>query len=237
LLAQYLLGGLHQAGVERIVWVIDRGKTDIVRHFASGGPGEPLIAYVATTASPGVIHTVNTAFPLLDGCRVVFGFPDIIFEPTDALQRLVQRLDAGGADVVLAACPTPQHQIADRIALGDGDRVARVVVKPTDGALSLAWFAAAWQPTFTRFLHAQCAATSATNLHSVKPGSAKTGEGSRPAFGERYLGHAVHSAIEAGLAVCAVTFQHGSFVDAGTASGLDIALSRYGHLPLATPPV
>jgi glucose-1-phosphate thymidylyltransferase len=221
LVCEYLLDGLTEAGVDRVLWLLDRSKTDVIQRFGRGEPG-PLIAYVTTDASPSVLHTLDAGYPLLQGCRVVFGFPDIVMDPGNCLSELVQRLGQTAADVALAAFPAPPEQVADRIRTDASGRVEEVRVKG-DGAWPLAWAAAAWAPSFGDFLHDWLAteADEATDVMS-------TAGSSLAARRELYLGHAVQAAIEAGLHVAAVPFESGSFIDTGTPRGLASALARYG---------
>jgi glucose-1-phosphate thymidylyltransferase len=145
---------------------------------------------------------------------VLFGFPDIIFEPAALARRVWERLRSGGADVVLGAVHAPPEQIADRVLVGPAGRVLEVRVKPLDSPWPDAWILAAWAPGFTRFLHSWLAEQQA------RPGA--------PLRTELYMGHVVQAAISAGMSVVVETLHEGSFIDAGTAAGLASAVGRYG---------
>lgn len=213
--ASYLLDSFIEAGVRDVFWLLDRGKADVMSYFGSGAAFGARLAYVAVDSSPSVVHTVDRAWSFLRGRPVLFGFPDIIFEPSALAKRVWERLRGGGADVVLGAVHAPPEQIADRVLVGPEGRVLEVRVKPLDSSWP-AWIIAAWAPGFTDFLH--------TWLGEQQTGGARA----TPLPPELYLGHAVQAAIEGGMSVLVETLHEGSFIDAGTPAGLASALCRYG---------
>jgi len=213
-LVNYLIDALQLAGARRAFWLLDKRKADVFGHFGGGAGLGLQLAYVPTEASPSVVHTLASGSAFFEGQPVLFGFPDIIFEPADAFVRLWQRLRQGRADVVLGAVPAPPEQIADRVELDAGAALREVRVKPLDRPQDPAWFIAAWQPCFTTF------------LRSWLERDPRVSDGSSPS--ELYLGHAVEAARRAGMSVEVETFQGGCFIDAGTPEGLRSALARYG---------
>lgn len=213
-LASYLLDSITQAGAREVFWLPDRRKTDIISYFGSGQSSGARLAFVPTESSPSVVHTVDAAGAFLRDRCVLFGFPDIIFEPSALARRAWERLRSGGMDVVLGAVHAPREQIADRILIEPGGRVREVRVKPLDSPWPDAWIVAAWAPAFTHFLRSWLAA-------QPQPGAAGS------PLAELYMGHVVQAAISAGMSVHAETLQEGSFIDAGTPAGLASALQRY----------
>jgi glucose-1-phosphate thymidylyltransferase len=214
-IVNYLIDGLRGAGVRRVYWLLDKRKSDILGYFGSGAEFGIRIGYVPTEASPSVVHTLDRAFEFLRDQYVLFGFPDIIFEPVEAPARLWQRLSQRRLDVVLGAVPAPAAVIADRVEVGAGGRLLRVRVKPLDRAEDPAWVLAAWSPRFTAFLHQWLAD------HERDEGLAGT---------ELYLGHAIEAARQAGLSIEVEIFPGGCFIDAGTPEGLRLAVERHGAL-------
>jgi glucose-1-phosphate thymidylyltransferase len=221
-IANYLIDAMRQAGVEQVFWLLDRSKTDILQYFGSGAEVGVRLAYVPTDASPSIVHTLDNAGPFLDDAQVLFGFPDIVFEPPHALRSLRQRLLQGRADVVLGALPAPAQQIADRVVVDAAGRALEVLVKPVECRGCDAWVMAAWAPSFTRFLARWLLARA--SLASATLQTAST---------ELYLGHVLQAAITAGLSVEVETFQLGGFIDVGTPEGFASAVRRYGELGLA----
>jgi glucose-1-phosphate thymidylyltransferase len=213
-IVNYLIDALQLGGARRAFWLLDKRKADVFGYFGGGAGFGLQLGYVPTEASPSVVHTLVSGSAFFEGQPVLFGFPDIIFEPADAFARLWQRLQRGGADVVLGAAPAPPEQIADRVELDASGALRAVRVKPLDRPQDPAWFIAAWQPAFTDFLR--------TWLER----DPRVAEGSSPS--ELYLGHAVEAARRGGMSVDVETFQDGCFIDAGTPEGLRLALARHG---------
>jgi len=227
-IANYLLDALREARVEQVYWLIDRSKTDIVTYFGGGAEFGVQLAYAPTEASPSVVHTLVSAAAFLRGRHVLFGFPDIVFEPATALVALSRRLFERGADVVLGAVPAPPEIAADRVHVGPEGRALEIRIKPPHSEWPHVWILAAWAPSFTRFLEAWL------------PARARSGGASGSGAPELYLGHAIQAAIEAGMSIEVETFQEGSFIDVGTAPGYARALRRYGTVgalesPLTAP--
>jgi glucose-1-phosphate thymidylyltransferase len=222
--SSYLLDSMREAGVEQAFWLLDRGKTDILQFFGNGAEVGVQLAYVPTVASPSVVHTLDRARAFLSDAHVLFGFPDIVFEPVHALRSLRQRLLQGRADVVLGALPAAAEQGADRLRLDAAGRVLEVCVKPVRSDWPHAWILAAWAPSFTRFLERWLLARESVASALLQPASV-----------ELSLGQVLQAAIEANLTIEAETFQLGSFIDVGTASGMAAALRRYGSLGLDGP--
>jgi glucose-1-phosphate thymidylyltransferase len=217
-LVNHLIDALQLAGVRRAFWLLDKRKADVLSYFGGGAGYGLQLAYVPTDASPSVVHTLASGSAFFERHPVLFGFPDIIFEPADAFARLWQRLQRDGVDVVLGAVPAPPDQIADRVELDATGALKAVRVKPLDRPQDPAWFIAAWQPSFTAFLR-----TWLERDPNVATGSS-----------ELYLGHAVEAARRAGMSVDVETFQGGCFIDAGTPEGLRLALARFGAAGDAT---
>jgi glucose-1-phosphate thymidylyltransferase len=214
-IANYLVDGLRLAGARQIFWLIDRAKTDVMNYFGSGNDFGARMAYVPSEGSPSVVHTIDAAYPFLRDRHVLFGFPDIIFEPALAPRKLWERLQQHGVDVVLGAVPAPPEQIADRVEIGADGRALQIRVKPADCPWPDVWILAAWAPRFTSFLH--------TWLQALQAGPA-----SGSVETELYMGDVLQAAIHAGLSIEVETFQDGSFIDAGTPAGLEAAISRHG---------
>jgi glucose-1-phosphate thymidylyltransferase len=213
-----LLEGMRAAGAERAYVVVGDGKLDIPAYLGDGSTCGLDLAYLTVERSPSTIATVDRAFAFVRDELVLFGFPDILFEPVDALARLVERQRENGAAVVLGLFPAARPEQVDMVDVDDAGRVRRIVIKPAETTLRLAWILAVWTPELTRFLHEGRAAV-------------EESAGGR----EPYVGDLVQAAIDAGLAVDSVSFPDGSFVDVGTPDGLRAAADeRYSPRPTAT---
>lgn len=215
--AETLLEAMDRAGAGRAYVVLRTGKWDVPAFLEDGGPDGPALAYLVTPGTAGVPFTVEAALPFLAGSRVVFGFPDIVFEPPGALERLIERQEERGADVVLGLFPAERPEKMDMVRLDSDGAVRSLVIKPDDTELRHTWILAAWTPAFTEFLAGWCRRERERRA-DPEPGP--------DAPEEPYLGHVVQAALEQGIEVDAVVFEEGSYVDIGTPRELASAMAE-----------
>ena len=165
--------------------------------------------------------TIDQAYPFLHDATVLFGFPDIIFEPEDAFRRLVAQLDFSGADIVLGLFPAHSYEKMDMVSL-DGDGLIReIVIKPVQTSLFYTWIIAAWNQKFTQFIH-----------DFVCNFAGQVGErlnGNESPVAEIYLGDVIQAAIHEEITISSVKFDKGSYLDIGTPEDLEKAVSLYGR--------
>lgn len=197
----YLLEAMRLAGAERVYVILRRGKWDIPAYLEDGHRVGLPIAYLLMRRPFGVPYTLDQAYAFLRDERVVFGFPDIVFQPADALRRLLDRQTATAADVVLGLFPRPPGSQIDAVVAGSGGRVQAIQVAAVEPAPALTWILAAWTPAFTSFLHAAVA-------------------DERGPAAEIPLGAIFQQALGAGLHVEGVAFADARFLDIGTPAGL-----------------
>ncbi len=148
-----LLSAYRSASIEKLYVILRNGKWDIPAYLDNGSAQGFSIAYLIRQYPYGVPFTLDQAYPYLDGKLVALGFPDIIFEPNDAFQQLVQRQQETQADIVLGLFPTDTPEKVDMVKTGGDGQVESIDIKPKDTALTKAWILALWAPTFTHYLH------------------------------------------------------------------------------------
>ncbi len=202
----FLLAALRKAGVGKAFILLRRGKWDIPALLGSGSDGLEF-AYRVLEPTASVPETLDGAYPFTAEATVALGFPDTIFEPTDAYVHLLRRLDAEDGEkpqVVLGCVPSDRSENTDMVDADAAGRVRRIVVKQADTGLRYAWIIAVWTPAFSRFLHDAVAA-------GPTPGR------------ELYPGHVIQAAVDAGMRVDAVHFPQGRFLDVGTPEDLERA--------------
>ena len=81
------------------------GKWDIPSYFGEGESSVVSLAYVVIADSIGPADTLDRAYPFVKNDTVLFGFPDILFGPDDAFERLLNRLHESEAEIVLGLFP------------------------------------------------------------------------------------------------------------------------------------
>lgn len=207
--SHYLLEAFHKAAVRKVFLVLRQGKWDIPAYYGDGHAFGLELAYLLPRFPYGVPYTLDAAYPFVKDNYVAVGFPDIIYDPPDALSPLKARLEASGADIVLGVFPATAPERSDMVELDGTGSVRDILIKPAHTALSLSWGLAVWRPRFTEFLH--------SHLATLPRDEA-----------EAQLGRVFLAAKAAGLSLEAVSFGEGAFFDVGTFEGLSRARARFG---------
>ena len=203
---QFLLEHFRRAGARRVFIVLRKGKWDIPEYFGDGAFLGLAIAYLMMNLPHGAPYTVDQAYDFVREATVVFGFPDMLLEPEDAYPRTVTHLRTTGADVVLGIFPLDQPHLGDPIEFDEQGRIRRILVKPVQSDLRFTWAVAAWEPSFTVFLH---------EFLAERERRAKV-----EAQSELYMSHVIMAAIEAGLRVEALHLPGAQFLDIGVPNNL-----------------
>lgn len=208
----HLLRCVQQAGIRNIVIVLRQEKRDIPDYLLGDGWQGSDFSYEITAGTSGVPETVALGLRGVQSRRVFFGFPDILFEPTDAPLTIMRRLDSTDADVVLGLFPTDNPGKFDMVQIDDEGQVINIEIKPESTSLDLTWILAAWRPTFSAYLH---------NLVGNQPDRIAEHANSST---NMHLGHVFQLALSDGLRIDAESFPDGRLLDIGTPD--DLALAR-----------
>lgn len=214
----YLLERMAAAGARRVFIVLRDGKWDIPAYFGSGASVGSELAYLMMRRPYGVPFTIDDAYPFVKGQNVVFGFPDILFWPEDALTTLVERHGSSGADVVVGVVPTRVPEKEDLVRLDEGGRITAIDIKEPASDLKYTWMLAVWGPSFTEFTHEYVAGVEA---------EIEAADG-RWRGRELYPGDVLWAAIQRGLAHETVVFEEGGYIDIGTPDEMVHAVREYG---------
>jgi glucose-1-phosphate thymidylyltransferase len=144
---------------------------------------------------------------------VVFGFPDIIFQPDDAFASLLARQAESSADLVLGLFPARQSQKADMVDLDADGRIREIIIKPARTHLRYAWIIAVWTPVFTQFMHDYLIRRQdEIRRHNF--------DSNLPQFRELFFGEVIKAAVDNHLYVEGIPFRDGTFLDIGTPDSL-----------------
>jgi len=216
-----LLEAFRTAGAETAYLVLRKGKWDVPAYLGRGDAYALSLAYVVTPPTPGVPFTIDTALPFVRDAVVLFGFPDIVFEPRDAFVQLRRRLRESNADLVLGLFPARNPAKVDMVDLDAQGDVRALVIKPARTSLTYTWLLAAWTPTFTQFLHEEVQ---------------RRREYAPMDDAEVHLGHVISAAIEAELGVTGVVLDGASYTDIGTLDALQSVLRRTASAASASVP-
>lgn len=218
----YLLERMRRAGITEAFIILRPGKWDIPAYLGDGAPLAMHLAYLTVHVPFGVPFSLNQAYPFVREATVALGFPDILFQPEDAFQRLLARQVAGGADIVLGLFPTDQPEKAGVVAFDGAGRVSAILEKQAQTNLRYMWAIAVWQPSFTEFLH-QFIEAQLEKL--MGPAIAQTLK-QFPPYREIPIGDVMQAALQAGLRVEAEVFDTGSSLDIGIPENLVKAIRQ-----------
>jgi glucose-1-phosphate thymidylyltransferase len=207
--AHYLLESMHRAGAQKAYLVLSKGKWDIPAYFGSGSMLDMALGYLMTELPYGVPFTLDNAFPFIADKQVLFGFPDIIFEPKDAFVHLLNRLSIVNADLVLGLFPAINPETMDMVDLDASGKVRGIHIKPVQTKLKHSWIIAAWKASFTQFMH------DFVSAHQKKRFDEDVDPDISP-INELFVGDVIHSALNSDLKIDHVSFSKGSYIDIGT---------------------
>lgn len=207
--SHYLLEKMRAAGIRKAFLILRPGKWDIPAYFGDGTIVNMHLGYLTVHVPYGVPYTLNQAYPFVKEAIVALGFPDILFQPEDAFQRLLDRLAKRQADVVLGLFPTENYRKAGMVQFDAAGLVSHIIEKPQQTDLRYMWAIAVWTPQFTEFLHCY--------LQTHQPDR------------ELPIGDVIQAGIKAGLRVEAEPFPQGSYLDVGTPE--DLIKAIHTHTP------
>ncbi len=183
------------AGIGRAVAVVSPAKLELVRWLGDGRACGLSLGWVVQPEPVGLTDAVLRGLAWAGGRRAVVVLPDTLYRPADALSRVL----AASGDVVLGVFPTDRPHELGPVVL-DGDRVVRVLEKPSGPCPPNTWGLLALSSRFQGWLADRVAA--------------------EPELGRLSIGAHADAAIEAGLEVRAVAFPGGSYRDLGTPRSL-----------------
>jgi len=208
----YLIERIRHGGATRAFVVLRPGKWDIPQFFGDGSCMNLSLAYLIVHVPFGVPFSLDQAFPFVQSATILFGFPDILFEPRDAFLTLLHELDTRDADVVLGLFRTDEPHKVGLVDFTQDGWVTSIHEKSQVTHLEYMWAIAVWKPTFTAFLHRRVTEHLGTLLNQASP--ERRGNDSGPS--EFSLSDVLHSGVASGLRVAGHRFDSGTYVDIGT---------------------
>ncbi|MBD1876682.1 dTDP-glucose pyrophosphorylase [Nodosilinea sp. FACHB-131] len=219
----YLLEKMRRAGVEQAFFILRSGKWDIPNFLGDGADLGMHLSYLTVHVPFGVPFSLNQAYPFLRGATVVLGFPDILFEPGDAYQVLLERLHGGTADVVLGLFPTDQPEKVGVVDFDESGVVRGIYEKSGLTHLPYMWAIAAWRPSFSDFLHGFVRDRQQALIGTQIPQHLTI----LPPYTEVPIGDVMQAALASGLRIEAQPFTQGSYLDIGTPENLARAIQQH----------
>lgn len=211
--ANQLMDSMADSGASQIHFVIRNGKWDIPAFFESKYKKTTAVCYHLIEYGYGVPFTINQALPFVMDKTVVFGFPDILFQPDNAFGSLLETLEQSDAPIVLGCFPVPFKAKFDRAVIGPDHNVLEIQLKPEKGSAHFAWIMAAWKPAFSEFLH-----QFVENELLIKTPEQLT-------YPEIQISEIINTAIQGGMKIKAIQFEGGKCIDIGKPDEMEKRLS------------
>jgi glucose-1-phosphate thymidylyltransferase len=205
----YLLESMRVANISKVYIVLRKGKWDIPAYFADGKTVNMPIAYLMMDLPYGVPYTINQAFPFIKDSMVMFGFPDIIFEPQSAFIQLLQKQKKSQSDIVLGLFPTLPHHKGDMVYLRNNGMLESIYVNTESADPGQTWIIAVWTSKFTHFMYEYLIGLQRSENESKR---------------ELFMGDVIRAAFESGLSTEVVNFSAGKFLDIGNPENLAKAI-------------
>lgn len=219
-ISSYLLERLSAAGTEIAYMIIRKEKWDIPDYYVTGEKFGIHLSYIVVHPTQGSSFTIDKAYPFIREKRVLFGFPDIYFEPGFAYQKLLKHQNETGSDVVLGLFNACNPQNVDMVELDNEKNVRKIIIKPTETDLVYTWMIAVWSPVFSDFLHNFLADNDSLNQSLNSPGGTDSNS-------ELHIGNVFQQAIEADMHINSVVFREGCYFDIGTQENLKRAVKLF----------
>lgn len=207
--SSFLIESMKKAGVKNYHLILRDGKWDIPSYFGSGKDFKVNFCYHIAKYGYGVPFTINQAYPFIKNKLVVLGFPDILFEPHNAFNYLLDKLNEHETSVVLGIIPVDNPESWDMVEVDKDGFVSKIHIKPKKVKnLKYNWFIAAWKPEFSIFLH--------NFVESLLHDKTKNFLDNN----ELYFGDILNAAIQEGMEIKYEVFPNSKCLDIGTVEGL-----------------
>jgi glucose-1-phosphate thymidylyltransferase len=204
LVRYFRLGGIHN-----LYFIIRKGKWDIPEYYGDGSSFGVNIGYLMMNLPFGTPFTISQAFPFVKDKMVALGFPDILFEPEDAFEKLKNRFLETDASLMLGIVPSEHYLRSDMIEFDAQGMIKDIVIKQDRPDLKHSWFIALWRPAFSLFMKDYLNRLLSRN----QDGRIALSDGT---FRELYMGDIFREAIFGGMKTDYLLFGNGYYRDMGT---------------------
>jgi glucose-1-phosphate thymidylyltransferase len=220
--SHYLLGKMRRANVYKIYIILRKGKWDIPAYFGDGKMLDMHIAYLMMDLPFGVPYSIDQAYPFVKDSIVLFGFPDIPFQPKDAFVQLLNKQRDTQADLVLGLFLADHPEKMDMVELDKEGFGRGIQIKPSKTHLQYTWIIAVWTSAFSHYMHEYI--FSRPEIESQDGSDQKPDEGQ-----ELYVGDVIQAALKTDIKVESVFFPKGKYIDIGTPEDLMAAMQAEGN--------
>ncbi|MEL6650519.1 MAG: dTDP-glucose pyrophosphorylase [Bacteroidota bacterium] len=216
-ISEHLLEKYRAAKCDKVFFVLREGKWDIPTYFGDGQDMEMDFGYLMLRHLYGVPYTIDQAYPFVKEARVMMGFPDMLYEPTDVFEQLLTYQESSEADLVLGLYEVENEYEASKSDMVDWDKksgeIIDIQIKPAKTERRFSWINLVWGPRFTDFLHRYIAQDLEKRTQN-------------PELPEIHFSEILLAAKIAGLSLRVKTFPGFRFLDVGTLPSMQKAWKR-----------
>ena len=206
--SQYIIENMVEAGVNRILIIVGEGKQDVVEYYGDGSRFGCQIGYLFQERLDGMPSAINLAKPWIDDATVVFGMPDTIIRPTNAIKQLLEQHRDAEADLSLGLFPTDRPHKFGMVEIDNHCNVLSTIDKPQDSDLTHMWGTCCWSPAFTQLIDAFLRSQNVVQKETV-------------------LGDVFDEALKRKMRVKGYPCNTGRYIDIGTSDELNAALLEF----------
>lgn len=213
--SQYIIENMVEAGVDRILIIVGEGKKDVVEYYGDGSRFNCQIGYLYQERLDGMPSAINLAKPWIEDATVVFGMPDTIIRPANALKLLLKQHLESSAELSLGLFPTDRPHKFGMVEIDNDFNVLSTIDKPKNSQLTHMWGACCWSPAFTQLID-----TFLVNQVMVRK--------------ETVLGDVFDEALRKKMLVKGYPCNAGRYIDIGTSDELNTALLEFHSTSIMT---
>lgn len=151
--SQYLIDQMKEVGTEKLLFIINKYKWDILQYYGNGSAQRIEIGYLIQEKMLGMPFALDMAFNWIDpSTTTLFGMPDTIFIPNNAFSDLLKVHSNQKADLTLGLFPTTKPHKFGMVDFSIND-FNYTVDKPISTNLTFMWGIACWNYSFAEFMH------------------------------------------------------------------------------------
>jgi glucose-1-phosphate thymidylyltransferase len=207
----FLIDRMVISGVQKIFVIINKDKFDVLRFLGNGNDHKVKISYLIQEEPRGMPEALGMVYDWSEKDSVfVFGMPDTIFYPEDALRLVLEEHISKNSAVTIGAFPTDKPNKYGMIEFDKDMNLTNVIDKPESSNLKFMWGIACWNHSFLHFL---------VNYLDTN----------RYKKDELLLSDVFLCAINQGLSIKVLPFTNGEYYDIGTMDDLFTTTERIKH--------
>lgn len=219
-ISQHLFEKFRRAGATSAFVILRDGKWDVPSYYGEGELVGLSLAYLFIADSIGPPDTLDRAYPFIRDKSVAFGFPDIVFGPDEAFERLFGRLRETNSDIVLGLYPAVPSQPTDMVDVDASGRIRSLALRTLPATLDYTWCCAVWRPSFTEFMHRFVLAERRNAESATQTYRGIDAQGDLP------VGAVIKRAVEEGMTALGVVLANQGYIDIGTPAALVDVMRR-----------